>query len=136
MRVYEDGVEVFRTHPAQSKADLSQDQAKGKIQQAAQIEPDHSLWLAPTAVEDGLVYRVEPEYPEEARERRIEGPVVLEVRIDPAGTVQETKLVSGDTLLAQAATDAVKQWRFKPRTANGNPVEMDTTVTLNFRLQR
>jgi TonB family protein len=136
MRVYEDGVEVFRTHPLQSNADPPRDRAEGDVQQAAQIESERTIWLAPAMVEDGLVYRVEPEYPEEARESKIEGPVVLEIRIDHGGTVQETKLVSGNAILAQAAIDAVKQWRFKPRSIHGNPVEMDTTVTLNFRLQR
>jgi protein TonB len=58
------------------------------------------------------------------------------VDIDPDGAVQEIQLVSGPPLLAQAAMDAVRQWRFKPHPVNGRRVEMQTLVTLNFRLPR
>jgi len=59
---------------------------------------------------------------------------VLEVRIGRDGAIQDVKLVSGQPLLADAAIAAVKQWRFKPRVLKGQPVEMQTTVTLNFRM--
>jgi protein TonB len=90
--------------------------------------------LSPAAAEDSLVHRVEPDYPEEARKQQIQGAVVLDVHINQDGAVQELKLVSGHALLAQAAMDAVKQWRFKPHTVNNHPVEMQTRITLNFRL--
>ena len=83
---------------------------------------------------EALLRRVEPEYPEEARQQRIQGAVVLEVRIGRDGAIQQVKLVSGQPLLANAAIAAVKQWRFKPRTLKGQPVEMQTRVTLNFRM--
>lgn len=85
-------------------------------------------------VDSSLLYRVEPEYPEAAREQNIQGAVVLEVHIGADGAVQEVRVASGPPLLAQAASDAVKQWKFKPRLVNGSPVEMQTSVTLNFRL--
>jgi protein TonB len=81
-----------------------------------------------------LLYRVEPEYPEEARQQSIQGPVVLEVGIGADGEVREVKAVSGPRLLADAALAAVKQWRFKPRKVNGKPTEMQARITLNFRL--
>jgi protein TonB len=83
-----------------------------------------------------VVQRVEPEYPEEARRQRIQGAVVLEVRIGRDGAIQGVKLVSGQPALANAAIVAVKQWRFKPRVVRGQPVEMQTRITLNFRLPR
>jgi protein TonB len=60
--------------------------------------------------------------------------VVLDVHIARDGGTQEVKVVSGDPVLADAAIAAVKQWRFKPHTLNGQPVEMQTRVILNFRL--
>jgi protein TonB len=64
----------------------------------------------------------------------MQGAVVLEVRIGRDGAIQEVKLLSGQRLLAEAAIAAVKQWRFKPRLVKGQPVEAQTTVTLNFKL--
>jgi protein TonB len=84
--------------------------------------------------EDSLLRRVEPEYPEQAMQKQIQGSVVLEVRIDPEGLVQGIKVVSGQPILADAAMAAVKQWRFKPQLVSRRPAEMQTTITLNFRL--
>jgi len=83
----------------------------------------------PQSNDDGVLHRVEPVYPEEARSRGIEGAVVADVFIDRDGKVVDVKTVSGDPLLAQAVSDAVKQWVFKPRSA-----PMETRVTLNFSL--
>jgi protein TonB len=60
----------------------------------------------------------------------------LDVRTRRDGTIQELKLLSGQRLLADAAIAAVKQWRFRPHLVKGEPVEMQTTVTLNFKLPR
>ena len=90
--------------------------------------------MPPETAEGSLLQRVEPEYPEEARQQRIQGAVVLDVRIGRDGAIEDVKLVSGQPLLANAAIAAVKQWRFKPRTQKGQPVEMQTRVTLNFRM--
>jgi protein TonB len=86
--------------------------------------------------EGSLLHRVEPDYPEQARQQQIQGPVVLDVRTRRDGTIQELKLLSGQRLLADAAIAAVKQWRFRPQLVKGEPVEMQTTVTLNFKLPR
>lgn len=122
--VYENGKEVFRMMPAQSL------QAPG-VERASSVEP---LKLSPAAAEGSLLHRVEPEYPEDARQQKIQGAIVLDVHIGSDGAVQDMQLVSGPPELAQASTDAVKQWRFKPRKVNGHPAEMQTRVTLNFRL--
>jgi len=60
--------------------------------------------------------------------------VVLDIHIGQDGTVQDAKLVSGEPLLVDAAMAAVKQWRFQPQLVDGTPAEMQTRITLNFRL--
>jgi TonB family protein len=60
--------------------------------------------------------------------------VVLEVGIDASGAVQDVTAVSGDSTLAKAAADAVRQWKYKPYLVEGAPVEIETQVTLNFHL--
>ena len=82
-----------------------------------------------------VVYRIEPTYPPLARQARIQGVVVLTAIIDKDGNIQNLRLVSGHPILAPAAIDAVKQWRYKPFRLNGQPVEIETTVTVTFQLQ-
>jgi len=83
-----------------------------------------------------LIHRVEPMYPPIAQQAHIQGIVTLTAVIDKDGIIQRLQLVSGHPLLATAAIDAVKQWRYKPYLLNGQPVEAETTVTVTFRLQR
>lgn len=83
-----------------------------------------------------LIYRVEPKYPPIAQQAHIQGIVILTAVIDKDGIIQRLQLVSGHPMLATAAIDAVKQWRYKPYLLNGQPVEAETTVTVTFRLQR
>jgi periplasmic protein TonB len=82
-----------------------------------------------------LIYRVEPPYPPLAKQARIQGTVVLTALIDKGGNVQHLQVVSGHPLLAPAAIEAVKQWRYKPFLLNGQPVEVETTVTVNFHVR-
>jgi TonB family protein len=140
--VYENGKEVFRMPSAvegeAAKATHADAGAKkataGEVQRASALEPENVVELAPEVAEGSLLQRVEPEYPEEARQQRIQGAVVLDVRIGRDGAIQDVKLVSGQPVLASSAIAAVKQWRFKPRMLKGQPVEMQTRVTLNFRM--
>jgi protein TonB len=60
--------------------------------------------------------------------------VVLQAVIGKDGTIQNLRVVSGHPMLAQAALDAVKQWRYKPYYLNGEPVDVDTTINVNFTL--
>ena len=106
------------------------------VQRAASVESENVMELTPEAAEDSLIHRVEPEYPEQARQEQIQGAVVLEARIRADGTVETLKVVSGPALLVDAAMAAVTQWRFRPHQINGKPAEMQTTITLNFRLPR
>jgi periplasmic protein TonB len=84
--------------------------------------------------EANLVYDVAPKYPPEAGRARIAGTVVLMAVIGKDGTVQEVRVQSGLPVLAQAAIDAVKQWRYRPYLLNGEPVEVDSQITINFNL--
>jgi protein TonB len=81
-----------------------------------------------------LIYRIEPTYPTPAHNARIQGTVVLAAVIGKDGSVSSLRLVNGNPMLANAAIDAVKQWRYKPFLLNGQPVEIETTVTVNFAL--
>jgi periplasmic protein TonB len=81
-----------------------------------------------------LIHRVDPGYPPLARSARIQGEVVLTAIIDANGQIQNLQLVSGHPMLVPAALSAVRQWRYKPYLLNGQPVEVETTVTVIFTL--
>lgn len=81
-----------------------------------------------------LVDKVQPEYPPHAREQHIQGNVLLHVIIGNEGNVENVQLITGHPLLAPAAIDAVRQWRYKPYLLNGQAVEIDTQVLVNFKL--
>jgi TonB family protein len=88
-----------------------------------------------SGVSTGLLKtKVNPIYPPEARDQHIQGVVVLQVKIDKDGNVYDVALISGHPLLAEAATDAVKQWKYRPYLLNGEPVEVETQVQVNFTL--
>ncbi len=81
-----------------------------------------------------LVRQVQPIYPPQARSARLQGTVVLQVVIDEVGEVRNLKTVSGDAVFAQAAIDAVRQWRYQPYRLNGQPIKMSTHITVIFTL--
>ena len=85
-------------------------------------------------VEANLIHDVAPTYPPEAGRARIEGAVVLLAVIGKDGSVQDVRVESGLPILAQAAIDAVKKWRYRPYLLNGEPVEVDSRITINFTL--
>jgi TonB family protein len=162
--VYENGKEVFRMLPRTLQNDKSgkgtipasvnaadpavaantknrdtsnnaaTNNAASEVRQASAVEAAGVMDLPSEAATRNVVHRVEPEYPEQARQQGIQGAVVLDVRIASDGRVQQVNVVGGPQLLADAAVAAVKQWQFEPHVANGQPVEMQTRVTLNFRM--
>ena len=81
-----------------------------------------------------LIHKQEPAYPTLARAARVQGDVVLSAVIDVNGQIQNLQLVSGHPMLVPAAIAAVKQWRYKPYLLNGQPVEVETTITVIFSL--
>ncbi len=83
-----------------------------------------------------LIKRVDPVYPEEAEEQRIEGSVILEVTTNPYGRVHDVKILRSIPALDQAAIDAVKQWVYAPKTIDGESRGMIFTVTVMFRLKK
>jgi protein TonB len=96
--------------------------------------PAKRIRVAARVAEANLIHDVPPQYPPEAGRARIEGTVVLMALIDKDGTVKDVRVESGLPLLAQAAIDAVKQWRYKPYLMDGEPVEVDSRITINFTL--
>ena len=81
-----------------------------------------------------LIRKVQPNYPPLAKQARIQGQVVLQAEISKDGTIQNLQLISGHAMLAPAAIEAVKQWRYKPYLLNGEPVAVETQVVVNFSL--
>jgi len=81
-----------------------------------------------------LARRVDAVYPAIARQQRIEGTVILKVAIGPDGTVREARVVSGPAMLANAAVTAVRQWRYSPARLDGNPIEVENQINVEFRL--
>jgi len=81
-----------------------------------------------------LVRKVQPNYPPLARQARIQGSVLLQAEISKDGSIENLRLISGHPMLAPAAIEAVKQWKYKPYFLNGEPVEVETQITVNFTL--
>jgi protein TonB len=84
--------------------------------------------------EGNLIRKVQPTYPALARSARIQGTVVLQAIISKQGTIENLTLVTGHPMLAPAAIDAVRQWRYRPYILNNEPVEVETQITVNFSL--
>jgi TonB family protein len=86
-------------------------------------------------VSEGLLLkRVQPIYPEQARQMRVQGAVQLQATISKEGKISNVKIVSGNAQLARAAVEAVKQWKYKPYYLNNEPVEIQTLIIVNFKL--
>jgi periplasmic protein TonB len=81
-----------------------------------------------------LIKKVQPAYPPLARQARIQGQVLLQAEISKDGAIQNLRLISGHPMLAPSAIEAVKQWRYKPYYLNGEPVEVETQITVIFSL--
>jgi TonB family protein len=82
-----------------------------------------------------IVKQVQPKYPAEAKKQKIQGAVVLSVLIGKDGTVENLKVVSGPKVLQRSALDAVRQWTYEPFLLNGNPVEVETTISVVYTLR-
>jgi protein TonB len=81
-----------------------------------------------------LTHKVQPTYPPLARQVRIHGVVVLQAEISKDGAIQNLSLISGRPMLVPAAIEAVKQWRYRAYILNGEPVAVETQITVNFTL--
>ena len=84
---------------------------------------------------DGLlIHRVQPDYPVIAKRAGIQGQVVISALISKEGAIENLRVLSGHPMLVPAAMSAVKQWRYRPYILNGDPIEVDTQITVNFVL--
>jgi protein TonB len=81
-----------------------------------------------------VLSKVAPVYPADAKAAHVEGAVVLRAIISKTGEVENLQVISGPKELMASALDAVRQWTYKPYLLNGEPVEVETTITVNYRL--
>jgi protein TonB len=91
-------------------------------------------FLTSSMLQGSLVRRVDPVYPTLARSARIQGPVVLAAIISKAGIIEHLQVLSGHPMLVNAALEAVSQWRYRPYVLNGEVIEVETQITVNFKL--
>ena len=101
------------------------------VRQAVPVATQH---VSSGVMQGMLIYKVVPAYPAVAQAIRASGTVVLQATISRTGAIENLRVVEGPAMLRQAAVDAVRQWRYRPYMLNGHPVEVETTVDVQFRL--
>jgi protein TonB len=99
-----------------------------------QATPAATQHVSSGVMQGMLIDKVIPAYPAIARATRTSGAVVLQATISRTGTIENLRVMSGPPMLRQAALDAVKQWRYRPYMLNGQPVEVETAVEVDFTL--
>jgi TonB family protein len=136
--VYDKNQVVFRMKPSAAeggKAASSVGPDKAATQSlSSRAEAPHTVWLAPAEAESRLLKRVEPQYPVDAMADRRSGNVTMEVHVAEDGTVSSVRTLNGDPLLAAAAAEAVRNWRYQPFRQSDRPAKFQTDVTLTFSL--
>jgi TonB family protein len=103
---------------------------------AQEVTPKPQLKVAAEVMQQRIRHKVMPEYPDTARQANLQGTVLLDAVINADGSVTQLKVLSGPDALAHAATDAVRWWRYEPYLASGQPVPVETTVVMDFRLNK
>ncbi len=102
---------------------------------APQVAAPRKPLRVSSGISEGLlVQRIEPLYPAIAQRAHIQGTVRLQAIISKQGTIENLQLIEGHPMLVQAAIDAVKQWKYRPYVLNGEPLEVETFVIVNFHL--
>jgi TonB family protein len=153
--VYEKGKVIFRMRPATAKPNSEKGTAaqpsvpttkdkddddkddKDSVVEAsstAKIAASQSVWLSPAQAEARLLSRTEPQYPREALAAHSAGDVILEVQVAEDGSVSKIRTLSGNPLLAAAAVEAVRNWRYQPYRKHERSSQFQTDVTLSFTL--
>lgn len=102
--------------------------------QAVVVAPPRRIRVSTGISEGMLVHRVEPVYPVIAARARIQGTVQLRALIAKDGSIENLQVITGHPILQQSALEAVKQWRYKPYILNGEPLEVETIVIVNFHM--
>ena len=110
-------------------ADAAQEQSEATPSASGRVKVSEGVAASLVAEKAPL------KYPDVARNAGIQGTVVLKVVVAKTGEVEDVSVVSGDSVLGQAAAGAVKQWKYKPYRVGGAPVEMETQVSINFHLK-
>ena len=98
--------------------------------------PQRAVQVPGTVMQQHLLHRVDPEYPADAEKARLEGVVIVSASIAPDGAVKRVSPISGHPLLARAAVDAVRWWRFQPYQLEGQAVPVETTIEIDFQLPK
>jgi protein TonB len=111
-------------------------EGSGATSETQKAAPSQRVRVSQGVMSGLLSSRVQPTYPEDAKQAGIQGKVVLKALIDKEGNVEDVQLMSGPEQLAPAAIEAVKQWRYKPYRMNGEPVNVETQVLVNFSLSK
>jgi TonB family protein len=130
--IFENGKQIFPKESTQSEASSDQPDSKKGSPESTNSQP--VVRLAEQVAEERLVSRVEPDYSEHAREERLQGTVILNVRVDNQGSVSSLSRISGDTQLTLLAAKAVRQWKFAPLVRDGAAVSFESRITLDFAL--
>ena len=108
--------------------------APAPSQDAEQQKANPRIRMLGKMMKEQLQHKVNPVYPKEARDQRLQGTVRLHVVVSKEGKVLQAETISGIPVLAEAALEAVRKWEYKPVLLNGQPVEVDTTVDVVFSL--
>jgi TonB family protein len=110
-----------------------EDDLAGKSAAAPLTAASQKVTMSADATQ-AVEHSVDPSYPTLARQMRVQGAVILQALIGADGLIQDLKVVSGPTILASAAREAVRQWHFKPYLENGKAVETQAQITVNFTI--
>jgi TonB family protein len=135
--IYQGGRVIF---PSKGSANLDPPSPKsGEANPDPSRAPGEPLATDPMPGSPGqanarLLQQVEPEYPEAARQQHIQGRVVLEAKVGKDGAVQRVSVISGNSMLTTAASDAVRRWRFIPFVKDGHVVQFQTRIKIHFVL--
>jgi protein TonB len=113
---------------------LSQTSSLAALPKLAMPAPPKRIRISQGVTKGSLIQKIEPKYPPLAQGARIAGQVLLRAIIGKDGDIKELELLSGHPMLAPAAIAAVKQWRYRPFLLNGEPIEVETTVTITFQI--
>lgn len=105
----------------------------GRLASAPTRLPELDTPVSQGVIDATLVHKVQPVYPAEARRQRVEGSVVLLLTVGEDGSTRDLKVVSGPSLLVRAATEAVRQWRYRPAALNGKPIVAHEQITVIFK---
>lgn len=118
--------------PAEARTTVKLSVAQASSESA---QPPQRIRVGGNVQAANLITRVNPRYPPEAKKAGIQGTVRLQAIVSKDGTVQDLQVLSGEPLLAESALDAVRQWVYKPTLLNGQPMEVETVIDINFTLQ-